>query len=148
MVNMICPVKFTVNNDALKFSVTYMVFDITLYLNLMCIFMFNSRAMKDHVVSFFSSLSLVYLLNARRRLFFSSLFKILIAYSLCVPSINTLVLSANFFEKISSEALEKSFMYRIKRSGPMIDPWGTPCVISFISDLQLLYRTYCFLQDK
>ena len=30
-----------------------MVYDITLYLNLMCIFVFNSREMKDHVVSFF-----------------------------------------------------------------------------------------------
>ena len=53
MVNMICPVKFTVNNYGKIFCVTYMVDDITLYLNLMCIFMFNSRAMKDHVVSFF-----------------------------------------------------------------------------------------------
>ena len=50
-------------------------------------------------------------------------------YSRCVPSIKTLVSSANIIEKNRSGALEKSLMYRIKRNGPKIDPWGTPWVI-------------------
>ena len=51
-----------------------------------------------------------------------------------------LVSSAKIIEKRSSEALEKSFMYKIKRSGPKIDPWGTLCVIS-------LYQIYsCYIE--
>ena len=49
MVNMICPVKFTVNKYAYTFCVTYMVDDITHFFNLMCIFIFYSKAMKDYV---------------------------------------------------------------------------------------------------
>ena len=59
-------------------------------------------------------------------LFCSSSFIICIICSRCVPSIKTLVSSANVIEKKRSDALEKSLMYRIKRSGPKIVPWGTP----------------------
>ena len=52
----------------------------------------------------------------------------------------TVVSSAKRIEK-SSDALEKSFINTIKKRGPRIEPCGTPCVINFVSDLQLLYST-------
>ena len=39
------------------------------------------------------------------------------------------------------DALEKSVTNAIKKRGPRIEPWGTPCVINFVSDLLLLYIT-------
>ena len=39
------------------------------------------------------------------------------------------------------DAHEKSFINTIKKRGPRIEPWGTPCVINFVSDLLLLYIT-------
>ena len=55
----------------------------------------------------------------------SSQFKVLIRKSGSVCEINKFVSSANKIES-SFEALFKSFMYRIKNSGPGIDPCGTP----------------------
>ena len=46
--------------------------------------------------------------------------------------------SANKIENNREDVLEKSFTYRIKSNGPMIDPCGTPCVMVFISELALL----------
>ena len=51
----------------------------------------------------------------------------------------TLVSSAKRIENKMLDALEKSFINTIKKRGPMIEPWGTPCVIYFVSDLLLLY---------
>ena len=48
-----------------------------------------------------------------------------------VPSMNTLVSSANSIENNKSDDLEKSLIYKMKRRGPSMDPWGTPCVICF-----------------
>ena len=42
---------------------------------------------------------------------------------------NTLVSSANSIENNKSDDLEKSLIYKMKRRGPCMDPWGTPCVI-------------------
>ena len=53
----------------------------------------------------------------------------------------TVVSSARRIENKSSDALEKLFINTIKKKGPMIEPWGTPCVINFVSDLLLLYTT-------
>ena len=53
----------------------------------------------------------------------------------------TVVSSAKRIENRSSDALEKSFINTIKKRGPRIEPWGTPCVINFVSDLRLLYST-------
>ena len=59
-------------------------------------------------------------------------FKILLY---AVPSMNTLVSSANSIENSKSDDLEKSLIYR---GGPSMDHCGTSCVISFLSDLQSL----------
>ena len=48
-----------------------------------------------------------------------------------VPSMNTLVSSANSIENNKSDDLEKSLIHKMKRRGPSMDPWGTPCVICF-----------------
>ena len=39
-----------------------------------------------------------------------------------VPSMNTLVSSANNMENNRSDALEKSFMYKMNSRGPRMDP--------------------------
>ena len=64
------------------------------------------------------------------------------------PSMNTLVSSANSIENNKSDDLEKLLIYKMKRRGPSMDPWGTPCVICFLSEWQSLYSTNCSLKDK
>ena len=44
---------------------------------------------------------------------------------------NTLVSSANSIENNKSDDLEKSIIYKMKRRGPSMDPWGTPCKKKF-----------------
>ena len=39
----------------------------------------------------------------------------------------------------------KSFMYITKRSGPIVEPCGTPVVKDRVSEMLSLYVTYCFL---
>ena len=39
---------------------------------------------------------------------------------------------------------DKSLVYTMNNSGPNTDPSGTPHVISRLSDVLLLYMTYCF----
>ena len=46
------------------------------------------------------------------------------------------------------DELAISFTYKIKRSGPRIEPCGTPQHILLKSDETSLYKTYCFLLDK
>ena len=53
----------------------------------------------------------------------------------------TVVSSAKRIENKRLDALEKSFINTIKKREPRIESWGTPCVINFVSDLLLLYRT-------
>ena len=53
----------------------------------------------------------------------------------------TVVSSAKRIENKRLEAFEKSFINTIKKRRPRIEPWGTPCVINFVSDLLLLYIT-------
>ena len=53
----------------------------------------------------------------------------------------TVVSSAKRLENKMLDALEKSFINTIKKRGHRIESWGTPCVINFVSDLLLLYRT-------
>ena len=36
----------------------------------------------------------------------------------------------------------------LKSNGPNIDPCGTPVVTSTKLELQLLYKTYCFMSNK
>ena len=68
--------------------------------------------------------------------FSNSLFMSFMILLYAVPSMNTLVSSANSIENSKSDYLEKSLIYNMNRRGPSMDPCGTPCVISFISDLQ------------
>ena len=51
------------------------------------------------------------------------------------------VSSAKSIENINLDAFEKSFINTVKKRGPRIEPWSTPCVISFVSALLLLYTT-------
>ena len=53
----------------------------------------------------------------------------------------TVVSSAKRIENKMLDALEKLFINTIKKRGPRIEPWGTPCVINFVSDLLLLFIT-------
>ena len=53
----------------------------------------------------------------------------------------TVVSSAKRIKNKMLDALQKSFINTIKKIGPRIKPWGTPCVINFVSDLLLLYIT-------
>ena len=41
--------------------------------------------------------------------------------------------------------LGRSFMYSKKSSGPSTDPWGTPHVMDFSSEEELLQKVYCVL---
>ena len=60
---------------------------------------------------------------------------------------NTLVSSANSFENNKSDDLEKSLIYKLKRRGPSMDPWGIH-VDFFLSEWQSLYSTNCSLKVK
>ena len=42
----------------------------------------------------------------------------------------------------------RSLIYKIKRSGPKIEPWGTPYFILILDDLTLSSPTYWNLSDK
>ena len=70
-------------------------------------------------------------------MFSSSRFKTCVISSKCVPLMKTLVLSVNNIEKSRSKDLEKSFIYIINKSGPRIDPCGTPCVICISSKTKI-----------
>ena len=51
-----------------------------------------------------------------------------------VPSIRTVVSSANSMENKFSDTLAKSLIYKINNKGPSMDPCGTPCVIGMVAD--------------
>ena len=85
-----------------------------------CIFL-NSCSVKHDIVSFLRlTVSLFALSHVLT--FSSSKFKMCVILSKCVPSMKTLVSSANKIEKSRSEHLEKSFIYIINKTGPKIDP--------------------------
>ena len=42
----------------------------------------------------------------------------------------------------------KSLIYIMNKSGPRMDPWGTPAVIVFVDDLVSFNDTKNFLSDK
>ena len=50
----------------------------------------------------------------------------------------TVVSSAKRIKNKMLDALAKSFINTVKKKRPRIEPWGTPCVINFVSDLLLL----------
>jgi len=43
---------------------------------------------------------------------------------------------------------ERSFIYREKRIGPKILPWGTPSTVLTLEDTELFNSKYCSLSDK
>ena len=56
---------------------------------------------------------------------------------------NIVVSSANNLVLPSGQLLCRSFMNNIKKSGPSMEPWGTPQVIGKVCDLHLSICTYC-----
>ena len=72
----------------------------------------------------------------------NSSFRVSINFRYSCPSINTVVSSANKMENSKSEAREKLLTYKINSNGPKIEPYGTPWVNVFVSDLELPYCTY------
>ena len=70
----------------------------------------------------------------------NSQFRVLIKKSGSLCEMNKFVSSANRIDS-RFESLFKSFMYRIKNSGPKIDPCGTPQQILWGVDLRPLYST-------
>ena len=64
----------------------------------------------------------------------NSQFNVAIIVLICVPSIRTVVSSANRMEKKFSDSLANSLIYKINNKGPSMDPCGTPCVIGMVAD--------------
>ena len=59
----------------------------------------------------------------------NSQFNVAIIVFIFMPSIRTVVSSANSMENRFSDTLAKSLKYKINNKGPSMDPCGTPCVI-------------------
>ena len=60
-----------------------------------------------------------------------------------LPDKNMLVSSANKADRLGVVTVVKSLMYSKKSNGSRIDPCGTPQFTFSLSDLILLYVTYC-----
>ena len=65
-----------------------------------------------------------------------------------LPEMNKLESSANNNANIFVETCARSFMYNKNRSGPNIEPWGTPHVIRCLLDCTSLNSTYCSISEK
>ena len=65
-----------------------------------------------------------------------------------LPEINKFESSANNYVNIFSDTVARSLMYNKKRSGPKMDPWGTPQDMRCLFDFTSLNSTYCSLSDK
>ena len=89
-------------------------------------------------------------------LFALSQIVILFNFSFCIftnfvyslPSRKTLLSSAKKMVKNNLDTLEKSFLKKINRSSPKIDPCCTPYSMDCVLELHSLYTTYCILDDK
>ena len=66
--------------------------------------------------------------------FANSQFNVAIIVFIFVPSIRTVVSSANSMENKFSDTLAKSLIYKINNKGPSMDPCGTTCVIGMVAD--------------
>ena len=77
--------------------------------------------------------------------FASSVLRIPITSLIFLPSMKTLVSSANRIENNLSDTLGRSLMQIKKNSGPKTDPCGTPQVTDFEVDLELFILTNCCL---
>ena len=65
-----------------------------------------------------------------------------------LPDKNMLVSSANKTDRLVVVTVVKSLMYNKKSNGPRIDPYGIPHFTFSLSDLTLLYVTYCKRLDR
>ena len=61
---------------------------------------------------------------------------------------NRFVSSANIMGSNILDTLHKSFTYIMKRSGPKIDPWGTPQIISRLDVFIAPVCINCFLFER
>ena len=64
-----------------------------------------------------------------------------------VPLARSVVSSAKINISLSMSATI-SFMYIRKRSGPNLEPWGTPALVSSRLDVTQSTTTHCFLFDR
>ena len=71
----------------------------------------------------------------------SSLFKMMSLLALFMLQYS--VVSSAYINILKTRlTLGKSLMYIRKSKDPMMEPWGTPIKINFVSDLESLYSTY------
>ena len=64
------------------------------------------------------------------------------------PDENILESSANIIVEDLSEIEPRSFMYKMKRIGPRMEPCGTPHLISVVDEVCTLYVVNCLRFDR
>ena len=79
---------------------------------------------------------------------FSSKFAIWKSYFMLLCEKKRSVSSANIMGSNILDTLHKSFTYIMKRSGPKIDPWGTPQIISRLDVFIAPACINCFLFER
>lgn len=52
------------------------------------------------------------------------------------------------YDLIMCQMIGKSFTYKLNKTGPKIDPWGTPIVVSEREEHVLMILVHCFLESK
>ena len=83
--------------------------------------MFYSSSMKDHIESFSGLFALNHVHKS-----ISVVFNSCISAFKSLPLTTRLVSSAYIIAKKMSDTLQMSFMYKINKRGPNIEPWGSP----------------------
>ena len=78
----------------------------------------------------------------------SSLFIVVNKFDRFFPVTKTLVSSENNHVNDIDETLERSLKYIRNNSGPNMEPWGTPHLMSMVLESCLLNDTYCFLSSR
>ena len=91
-----------------------------------------------------SGLKLIFHLKAHLFISFRSLFRLLAILSGTLTVENRVVSSVNNLG-LHWRLLDKSLMYIRNKSGPNIEPWGTPALILAQGELWPLRITLCFL---
>ena len=87
--------------------------------------MFYSSSMKDHIESFSGVHESLFALNHIHKSI-SAVFNNCIRVFKSLPFTTGLVSSAYIIAKNMSDTLQMSFMYKINKRGPSIEPWRTP----------------------
>ena len=94
----------------------------------------NSLLIVNHSFIFMSSLYFIESHNSMSLLLSVNLFRVL----------DRVVSSAYMMKSKSLLACGKSFIYKIKRRGPKIDPCGTPVCLGKMLDFKSSISVYCF----